>query len=183
MKILPNKSLEWISSLSSSEALQYKNKFVCYELKGGILKLTFFVNPNQRTMHHLAVATKKFKSMNKVMHFAKQRAACIKVDTTTNNLITYIYQVDIEIDNVLYNKELNSFKDEVINNKDYKNIFEVHSNKPYAICLIFKETNQKYKELEKAISYEKNIKDCHVTEVGIIRELSEDIKKYLIAAA
>lgn len=183
MKTLPNNSLEWISSLGYFEALQYKNKFVCHELKDGILKLTFYVNPNQRTTNHLAVATKKIKSMNKVMHFAQHRAACIKIDTKVNNLITYIYQVDVEINHRLYKEELNSFKDEIIENKEYRNIFEVNSNKPYAICLIFKETNQKYKELEKAIRYEKNIEDCHITEVSIIREISEAIKKYLIAVA
>jgi hypothetical protein len=92
-KTLPNKSLEWISGLSTNEAIEYKNRFVCYELKKGILKLTFFLNPYQSYRKHEGVATRKFNDMNKKMSFATKKATLIKIDRDSRHLSIYVYEV------------------------------------------------------------------------------------------
>ena len=63
MKKLPNKSLEWIDALTAEEALEYKNRFVCYEYKKNIAVLTFFLNPNQSYHKHMGSATRKLNDM------------------------------------------------------------------------------------------------------------------------
>lgn len=183
MKTLPNRSLKWFSGLSDEEASQYKNKFVCYELKGdGLLKLTFFLNPMQSYDNHKAVATKKFHAMNKLKGMAKHRATQVSIDRTMNHLHTYIYQVDIEINEELLNEEIQSFTNELIANDRLSHIVEVNSNKPYAVCLALNENIGKYKELEKELKYQKNINSCYVFETYIITNIASQITNIKLAS-
>lgn len=181
MKILPNTSLEEISKLNIAQAGEYKNKFVCYELKeDGLLKLTFFLNPSQSYTNHQAVATKKFMSMNKKMGFAKHSATFLKIDRSVNNLHTYIYQVDVNFDYGAIRKDIKDFSNELSTDETLSQIMEVNSNKPYAVCLALKETNGKYKELEKKLSYEKNTQGKEIFDLDTIHHISyvwEDANK------
>jgi len=90
---LPNKSLEWIESLNAEEAFKYANRFVCYELKEGVLKLTFFLNPYQSYKNHKRVATRKFNKMNELMAFARTEATLVDIDRKKSHLSTYIFNV------------------------------------------------------------------------------------------
>lgn len=176
MKKLPNNSLEWMSKLTYFNASEYKNRFVCYELKeDGLLKLTFFINPSQSISKHRMVATKKFNSMNKKMCFAKKIAKLLKIDSSKNNLLTYIYQVDVNFDFKLLSEEIKSFTSELQINETLKSIIEVHSNKTYAVQLALKETNGKFKELEKRLCFEINIYECHFSDLDIIKNIVSDI--------
>ena len=173
MKILPNVSLEEISKLNIIKAGEYKNKFVCYELKeDGLLKLTFFLNPSQSYSNHKAVANKKFMSMNKKMGFAKHSATFLTVDRSVNNLHTYIYQVDVNFDYEAIRKDIKEFSNELLTDDTLSQIMEVHSNKPYAVCLALKETKGKYKELEKKLSYEINTKGKKIFDLDTIHHIS-----------
>ena len=109
-KILPNKSLEWISALSSEDAKEYKNRFVCYELKDGILKLTFFLNPLQSFTKHQGVATRKFNDMNKKMNFATTKATLKDIDRSKKHLAIYVYEVDTVQDDIVASS--NNFSDD-----------------------------------------------------------------------
>ena len=174
MKTLPNKSKEWMSALTTEEASNYKNRFVCYELKNGILKLTFFLNPYQSHTTHRAVATKKFMSMNRTKGFAKKTALFLNVDRSQNHLHTYIYQVDANINEEVLKKEINDFKNELKTNEALNRIMTINSNKPYALCLALKETDGKYNELEKKIIFEKNTGTGYAIDVEIVRSIAKE---------
>ncbi|WP_152633319.1 hypothetical protein [Aliarcobacter butzleri] len=184
MKALPNNSIEWITNLSIDEALQYKNKFVCYEhnKETGIVKLTFFLNPGQSFSTHEVAANKKLKSLNKEMHFASWEATLLKIDRSANNLHTYIYQADIKIDNRKLNEEIDNFYDELENNETLIHIMKVNTNKPFAVCLALKEIKGKFKELEKFLIYTKNINSQELYETKTIKEIAANYLKQNLAA-
>ena len=173
-KTLPNKSIKWISKLSSEDAKEYKNKFISYELKNGILRLTYFLNPYQRYSRFQGVVTKKFKAMNKKMGFATYRAALLNVDRTVKNLHTYAYQVDVDIDKDLLDTQIKAFKKDLLEDAKLNKIMEVNSNKPYAVCLALQEVKEIYKELEKKVIYELNMNDRQFYRLEIIRNLASD---------
>ena len=178
MKTLPNKSKEWMSALTTEEAMNYKNRFVCYELKNGILKLTYFLNPFQNYSNYQAVVNKKFMSMNKVMGFAKKTALFLNVDRSQNHLHTYIYQVDANINEEALKEEIKDLKNELQTNEVLHRIMTINSNKPYALCLALKETNGKYNELEKKILFEKNTGSGYAIDVEIVCSLAREWEEF-----